>query len=191
MKKFKLRSGNKPGFKQMGSSPLKTHDGTTSSTTHYKDGSAKSKREVDFSKRHESEKEGMVTLDKLPKGGKMETLDKLPRGGKLEPMPAKIDDGDNQKRKEALLNKGFTLEDADLMIKHGGDTKPEPEPAPEHPKYKKKSPMKQNGKDYISIAKILKDNKICISNTTINDFVVMFKKDNERFDKDKFIQACQ
>ena len=54
-KAFALKSGNKPSFKGMGSSPLKKHDGTTSSTTHYKDGSAKSKREVDFSKRHETE----------------------------------------------------------------------------------------------------------------------------------------
>ena len=46
-------------------------------------------------------------------------------------------------------------------------------------------------KDYISIAKILKDNKICISNTTIKDFVIMFKKDNERFNEDKFMNACK
>ena len=54
-KKFKLKSGNKSSFKRMGSSPAKTHDGTTSSTTHYADGSPKSKRETDFSKRHEAE----------------------------------------------------------------------------------------------------------------------------------------
>ena len=39
-----------------GWSPFTKHDGTTSSTTHYADGSPKSKREVDFSKRHEDEK---------------------------------------------------------------------------------------------------------------------------------------
>ena len=92
---FKLKSGNKPGFKQMGSSPLHVHDGTTSSTTHGKDGSPKT--------------------------------------------------DDYQKRKEALLDKGFTQEDADWMIKHGGDVLPTP--APEHPKYeKKKSPMEKNDK---------------------------------------------
>ena len=36
-------------------SPAKTHDGTKSSTTHYKDGSPKSKREVAFSERYEGE----------------------------------------------------------------------------------------------------------------------------------------
>ena len=52
-KKFTLRSGNNSSFKQMGSSPAKKHDGTNSTTTHYKDASAKSKREVAFSKRHD------------------------------------------------------------------------------------------------------------------------------------------
>ena len=108
MKKFKLKSGNIPKFKQMGSSPLKTHDGTKSSTTHYADGSPKSKREIEFSKRHETE----ITKES----------------------------SDYERRKEALLNKGFTQKDADWMIKHGGDT--DPEPAAEHPKYKKKSPTK-------------------------------------------------
>ena len=97
MKKFTLKSGNKPMFKAMGSSPLHVHDGTTSSTTHDKDGSPKT--------------------------------------------------DDYQKRKEALLDKGFTQEDADWMIKHGGDI--DPTPAPEHPKYekkaKKKSPAKTAG----------------------------------------------
>jgi hypothetical protein len=52
-----------------------------------------------------------------------------------------------KKRKEALLDKGFTQEDADWMIKHGGDIGPTP--APEHPKYekkaKKKSPLETEG----------------------------------------------
>ena len=43
------------GFTYPGKSPVKKHDGTTSSTTHYADGSPKSKREVEFSKRHEEE----------------------------------------------------------------------------------------------------------------------------------------
>ena len=43
-------------------------------------------------------------------------------------------------------------------------------------------------KDYIIIAKIIKENKL---NDGVNDFVIMFKKDNERFDKDRFIKACQ
>ena len=104
MKKFTLKSGNKPMFKAMGSSPLHVHDGTTSSTTHDKDGSPKTA------------------------------------------VPQHEVTPDYQKRKEALLDKGFTQEDADWMIKHGGDI--DTKPAPEHPKYekkKKKSPTKQNG----------------------------------------------
>ena len=55
-------------------------------------------------------------------------------------------------------------------------------------------------KDYISIAKIISSNKIYTNSSTrkilkhdslINDFVIMFKKDNERFDRDKFINACK
>jgi len=42
---FKLKSGNKPAFKTMGSSPLKTHDGTKSSATHFADGTPKSERD--------------------------------------------------------------------------------------------------------------------------------------------------
>ena len=44
-------------------------------------------------------------------------------------------------------------------------------------------------KDYIQIASIVKDNNI--DTDTVNDFVIMFKKDNERFDKERFIKACQ
>ena len=58
-------------------------------------------------------------------------------------------------------------------------------------------------KNYIEIARIIKDNLFrphdtkrikkveCDMNNLINDFVIMFKKDNDRFDKDKFIQACE
>ena len=59
-------------------------------------------------------------------------------------------------------------------------------------------------KDYKQIASIIKDNGIVLASnergTTltgidkdnlVNDFVIMFKKDNERFDKDRFIKACQ
>ena len=157
-KKFTLRSGNNSSFKQMGSSPAKKHDGTNSTTTHYKDGSAKSKREVAFSKRHESEKEGMVTLDKLPKGGKMETIDKMPKGkwepavGRGQKGDANRGDGDYQKRKEQLLNQGFTPEDADHMIKDKAVTgEVDKKAKPEHPKYEKKTPIKNYKKGYYGL----------------------------------------
>ena len=109
----KLQSVKDPLAKQKKKSPAKTHDGTKSSTTHYKDGSAKSKREVAFSKRHEAEVN-------------------------------KTNNRDYQKRKEQLLNQGFTQEDADQMIKSGAVTGRVGERAKaEHPKYeKKKSPKK-------------------------------------------------
>ena len=44
-KAFQLKSGNKPTFRMMGSSPLKAHDGTKSSATHFADGTPKSKRD--------------------------------------------------------------------------------------------------------------------------------------------------
>ena len=43
-------------------------------------------------------------------------------------------------------------------------------------------------KDYIKIASIIKDNKL---DDVVDDFVIMFKKDNKRFDKERFIKACQ
>ena len=63
-------------------------------------------------------------------------------------------------------------------------------------------------KDYISIAKIVKDNtsnKMTINlegdyldtidmldkDSIINDFVIMFKKDNNKFDKERFVNACK
>ena len=55
-------------------------------------------------------------------------------------------------------------------------------------------------KDYIRIAKIVKDNKLYTNNSTrkilkhdslVNDFVIMLKKDNNNFDKQRFIDACQ
>ena len=55
-------------------------------------------------------------------------------------------------------------------------------------------------KDYIKIARIIKDNEVGIVNTNdlylrkdniINDLVLMFKQDNNRFDSVKFINACE
>ena len=115
---FKLKSGNKPSFKEMGSSPLQTHDGTKSTTTHYKDGSAKSKREQEFSKRHESE----VSKDT-----------------------------DYQKRKEELLNQGFTPEDADQMIKSGATTGEEED---------RPQPTYEGTDEYRSIDQIRSDSEV-------------------------------
>ena len=44
-------------------------------------------------------------------------------------------------------------------------------------------------KDNIKIASIIKDNKL--NDVVVDDFVIMFKKDNKRFDKERFIKACQ
>ena len=114
MKKFTLRSGNKPKFKMMGSSPMKAHDGTKSTTTHYKDGSPKSKREIDFSKQHEQE---------------------------IAKEANKKKSNNYQKRKEELLNQGFSQVEADQMIKEGGVTGD----VEIKPKRKKKSNKKKFG----------------------------------------------
>ena len=53
-------------------------------------------------------------------------------------------------------------------------------------------------KDYIQIASIIKDNSVSddkliryiAKDPLIKDFVIMFKKDNERFDEERFIEAC-
>ena len=53
-------------------------------------------------------------------------------------------------------------------------------------------------KDYIMIASIIKDNSVSddkliryiAKDPLIKDFVIMFKKDNKRFDKERFIKAC-
>ena len=55
-------------------------------------------------------------------------------------------------------------------------------------------------KDYIKIAKIIKDNKIYTNNSTrkilkhdnlVHDLVLMFEDDNHLFDRERFIQACE
>ena len=90
---FNLRSGNASPFKQMGSSPLKKHDGTKSERTHWTDGSAKSKREVFEYDETKTEEAKETKKGDANKGG-----------------------GDYQKRHNQLLDQGFTPEDADKMI---------------------------------------------------------------------------
>ena len=53
-------------------------------------------------------------------------------------------------------------------------------------------------KDYIIIAKIIKKNtfrttsdKLLSVDDVVDDFVTYFKNDNDRFDKERFIKACQ
>ena len=54
-------------------------------------------------------------------------------------------------------------------------------------------------KDYIKIAKIIKDNtnkKLEMCNTlnkrnVINELCIMFKEDNNNFDKARFVDACE
>ena len=52
-------------------------------------------------------------------------------------------------------------------------------------------------KDYIKIASIIKDSKCENYNTRINkytlieDLCIMFKEDNNNFDKQRFINACE
>ena len=55
-------------------------------------------------------------------------------------------------------------------------------------------------KDYIKIARIIKDNKLYTNNSTrkilkhdnlIHDLILMFEEDNYLFDRDKFIEACE
>ena len=57
-------------------------------------------------------------------------------------------------------------------------------------------------KDYIKIAKIIKDNtriqhsnlhrdEVLNKNSLIDDLCIMFKKDNSLFDRHRFIEACE
>ena len=53
-------------------------------------------------------------------------------------------------------------------------------------------------KDYIKIAKIIKDNTHAINlivvlnkDNLIHDLVLMFEDDNNIFDRDRFINACE
>ena len=51
-------------------------------------------------------------------------------------------------------------------------------------------------KDYIKIARIIKDSKLnetkyLIKDSLINDLSVMFKQDNSLFDKQRFLDACE
>ena len=44
-------------------------------------------------------------------------------------------------------------------------------------------------KDYVEVAKILGDNIDYTQNKIVQDFIEMFKKDNPRFDANRFIDA--
>ena len=55
-------------------------------------------------------------------------------------------------------------------------------------------------KDYIKIARIIKDNKLYTNNSTrkilkhdnlVHDLVLMFEDDNHLFDRQRFINACE
>ena len=84
MPEFEKSQGFKmKGFPYPGKSPVKKHDGTTSSTTHYADGSPKSKREVEFSKRHEEElmKEDITREKLINQGFTPEDADKMIKTG--------------------------------------------------------------------------------------------------------------
>ena len=107
------RDGN-PGASdgRAASSPFQMHDGTKhkATDTHFADGTKKTER------------------DKFNDGEtKMETL-RVKKGSAADKKSKKktskdktIKDEDYQNKKEALLNKGFTQEDADWMIQHGGE----------------------------------------------------------------------
>jgi hypothetical protein len=44
-------------------------------------------------------------------------------------------------------------------------------------------------KDYVEVARILNENLLDVSDEMIDDFIAMFKKDNERFDATRFRNA--
>jgi hypothetical protein len=44
-------------------------------------------------------------------------------------------------------------------------------------------------KDYVEVARILKENSSAVSDEMLNDFIAMFRKDNERFDATRFRNA--
>jgi len=44
-------------------------------------------------------------------------------------------------------------------------------------------------KHYEVIARIMKKNQL--SHKVVNDFIVLFKEDNPRFDSGKFLEACE
>ena len=51
-------------------------------------------------------------------------------------------------------------------------------------------------KDYVMIAKIIKDNKLndtkyLIKDSLIDDLCVVLKQDNSLFDRQRFINACE
>ena len=51
-------------------------------------------------------------------------------------------------------------------------------------------------KDYIKIARVIKDNKLnntqyLIKDNLINDLCIVLKQDNNNFDKARFVEACE
>ena len=145
-KKFKLKSGNKTSFKDMGSSPAKQKDSVIIEGKTYPKGYTK--KDVEFLKKQH---EDVVRYEDLDEKGKAiwnkRMQDVVKKKGMHKPKkkksPLKQDrpvevfekKGDRikepkkpkarktyQQRKEELLNQGFTQEDADQMIKSGAVT---------------------------------------------------------------------
>lgn len=46
-------------------------------------------------------------------------------------------------------------------------------------------------KDYILVAEILKNNSSSVSDEMLNDFILMFKNDNQRFEAVRFVNAVR
>ena len=116
---FKLKSGNKPGFKKMGA--------------------MEAIKQVDTSKNMDTQREIYkaklrgdyldLTGDKLEKASYDDpTGTVVSKGFNIPDSPAKThkaghkEEVDYDKRKEELLNQGFTQKDADEMIKSGAVT---------------------------------------------------------------------
>ena len=147
---FKLKSGNKPGFKNMGSSPAK--DMKTGSYEHSFESPAKHKKgeqhsHVDSAKKSHTQKEYEDKSEKYfdPKvvadakasreksSPTKQTKDTFADGSKKSKRD-KFNDSETNKeiskasgvRREELLNQGFDPIEVDQMIKEGGATGTQP-----------------------------------------------------------------
>ena len=127
-KAFALKSGNKPSFKNIGSSPLKTAghtapaaDGHQHLTNEQKLAAANRRKEEGISKRMskyniDKKKATEIWTKQNPPAPQPKSPAKTHKPGHTGPAPKTIS------RKEELLNQGFTQEDADQMIKSGAVT---------------------------------------------------------------------
>tara|TARA_R110002012_G_scaffold2218_4_gene10592 strand:- start:341 stop:1303 length:963 start_codon:yes stop_codon:yes gene_type:complete len=121
---FKMRSGNKPGFKNMGSSPVKQ----TKFPNSPKAMERKRKKQEDFEPAYEGADYSKEQIAKMTEAEKIANIDGYEPKKKTKSPAKQVKDKSNDLKEYLISEKGFTPADADKMIADGAYTKKDIKP---------------------------------------------------------------